>query len=212
MAAPPVPGARRGGGGGGWREATGRAGGAGARAGSRREPPGAHARASFRFFATILPEPPLPTHAHRVATLPGHIAATLPAREIRVSDPHLAGPGPIDAESDSASIPTFTSASRSRGGSCGEDELCCLPYPSFYTIIRENRVNSYQLKGVVWPGRAGSLGAHTNPHILCGRLTLRVSYTKQPTPYPKLALNLPQIYPKFTLTLPSVWVVSYGKP
>ena len=85
----------------------------------------------------FLSEPPLPTHAQWVPTLPGHIAATLPAREIRVSDLHLAGPGPIDAESDSASIPTFASASRSRGGSCGEGELCCLPRPSFYTIITE---------------------------------------------------------------------------
>ena len=127
-------------------------------AGSRWEPMRAREYDSVRPF---LPEPPLPTHAHPVATLPGHIAATLPAREIRVSDPHLAGPGPIDAESDSASIPTFTSASRSRGGSGGEDELCCPPYPSFYTIIREKEGNSYQLKGGVWPGRAGSLGAPT---------------------------------------------------
>ena len=85
----------------------------------------------------FLSEHPLPTHAHRVPTLPGHIAATLSAREIRVSDLHLAGPGQIDAESAGASIPTFTSASRSRGGSCGEDELCCLPCLPIYTNITE---------------------------------------------------------------------------
>ena len=145
------------------RGALGRALGA---AGSRWEPPGARRCDSVRPF---LPEPPLPTHAHPVPTLPGHIAVTLPAREIRVNDLHLAGPGPIDAESAGASIPTFTSASRSRGGSCGEDELCCPPYPSFLYYIREKEGKSYQLKGVVWPGRVGSLGALTqNPHILGG--------------------------------------------
>ena len=136
MAAPPVPGARRGGGGVGGgaqgvRGALGRALGA---AGSRWEPPGARRSDSVRPFLT---EHPLPTHAHRVPTLPGHIATTLSAREIRVSDPHLAGPGPIDAESAGASIPTFASASRSRGGNGGEDELCCLPCPSFLDLLTE---------------------------------------------------------------------------
>ena len=136
----------------------------------------------------FLSEPPLPTHAHPVPTLPGHIAATLSAREIRVSDLHLAGPGPIDAESAGASIPTFTSASRSREGNRGEDELCCPPYPSFLYYIREKEGKSYQLKGGVWPGRAGSLGAPHKPSHFRRRLTLTVSYRKQPS---HLTLTLP---------------------
>ena len=104
-----------------------------------------------------------------VATLPGHRPTTLPARDTQVSDPHTAGLGPIDAESARASIPTFASASRSRGGSGGEDAFCCPPYLSFYTNVTENRVNPTNLKGAL--GRVGwaAWAPHIHPHILGGR-------------------------------------------
>jgi hypothetical protein len=152
------------------RGALGRALGA---AGRRQAPMRARRSDSVRpFFVRAAAAHPCPLDGHP----PGHIAATLPARQIRVNDPHLAGPGPIDAESAGASIPTFASASRSRGGNRGEDESCCPPCPSFLYYITEKEGTSYKLKGSF--GRAGwaAWAPSRKPSHFRRRLTLIVSY------------------------------------
>jgi hypothetical protein len=139
----------------------------------------------------FLSEPPLPTHAHPAATRLATSPQLYPPAKSGSTIPTSPGPAQSTRNRLARRFRHLPRRADREGAVAARMNFAACPAHPFILLLHKKKVNPTNSKGPY--GRAGraAWAPSRKPSHFRRRLTLRVSYRKQPTPYPNITLNLP---------------------